>query len=212
MSHSIRMEYSDGRTPPDTVDAINDAIGDVGGYVEQLAVDGPSEIELLLAQTTLSPDELEQLRDHFLMSRERLLEVIALAGREPQVEGGGAMSTHVVSHDYDYPQLYVAAADIDYTRFDRFHVNTSDAGASVDEVIQILSGTGITTHLRKPDGVVMTLHFDCSADRGWLLTYDGAAPHITSMSTATPGTKALVQVIGTPEWSINYLDDEPYVG
>ena len=56
----------------------------------------------------------------------------------------------------------------------------------------------------------VTLTLECPGgeqNSGWLITYDGARPHIGSLSSARPGTKALVQVIGPPKWRIRYVDD-----
>ena len=48
-------------------------------------------------------------------------------------------------YDYTYPQLYQVIEDVDYSRFDRFHINVSDEGVSVDEVMWVLSGRGRCT-------------------------------------------------------------------
>ena len=108
----------------------------------------PADVQRLLGQPTLTNAEEERLKAHFLLSRERLLDVIGDAGRKPHVEGGGALSTTVLSHGYSYPQLWVVQGGIDYSRFDRFHVNVADDGTGVDEVLQILSGQGIVIRLR----------------------------------------------------------------
>ena len=51
----------------------------------------------------------------------------------------------------------------------------------------------------------MTL--DCpDEERGWIGTYSGSDPHQGRVSRATPGSKLLVQAIGTPRWSIEYVD------
>ena len=72
----------------------------------------------------------------------------------------------------------------------------------------MLSGGGLVIHYRKPDEEVLTLHLDCPDQyQGWLLTYNGGAPHIGSLSRAQHGTKALVQVIGPKEWEMKHLDD-----
>ena len=168
----------------------------------------PAEIRRLLARPTLETAETTRVMDHFLLPRERLLEVIGEAGRAPNVPGGGALSTHVDSHGYSYPQLWLVQGGIDYTRFDRFHVNTADDGAGVDEVMQVLSGAGIVIRHRLADGETLELHLDCPRDdAGWLVTYDGGQPHIGSLSSAQVGTKVLVQAIGPPRWSVRYAEN-----
>lgn len=207
----VRLAFSDGRAPLNSLDAINDVIREFGAHISPLHTGGASaDIRKLLAQTTLTPAEAEQLKAHFLLPRERLLEVIAEAGREPQVAGGGALITHVVPYDYDYPQLYIAEAGVDYSRYERFHVNAAEDGTGVDEVLQILWGKGFEFHRLMPDGTVLTLHLDCPAqDRGWVVTYDGVRPHIATISGASPGTKVLVQVIGAPRWIMQYVEETP---
>jgi hypothetical protein len=202
----IRLEFSDGRPALTSLPEANAAMAAVGAGVWPLDLTGePVDIQHLFRQPTLTDAEEERLKAHFLLSRERLLEVIARAGRKPHVEGGGALSTSVVSHGYSYPQLWVVQGGIDYSRFDRFHVNVADDGAGVDEVLQILSGRGIVIRQRLPNGGFFSLRLDCPADNaGWLVTYDGGNPHIGSLSAAAPGTKALVQAIGPERWSVRY--------
>jgi hypothetical protein len=45
----------------------------------------------------------------------------------PRVPGGGALTTFVSPHAYSYSQLFVVLDDVDYSRFDRFHVNVAHA-------------------------------------------------------------------------------------
>jgi hypothetical protein len=202
----IRLEYSDGRPSLTSLSHANSALAEVGSRVWPLDLTGvPADVQGLLEQPTLTEAEEERLKVHFLLSRERLLEIIGDAGRKPHVEHGGALSTSVVSHGYSYPQLWVVQGGIDYSRFDRFHVNVADDGTGVDEVLQLLSGRGVVIRQRLPTGVVLTLHLDCPGDSaGWLVTYDGGNPHIGSLSAAAPGTKALVQAIGPERWDVRY--------
>jgi hypothetical protein len=207
---SIQLTFSDGRSPLTSVVAINEALASVGSQVWPLVLRGtPTDIQRLLTQSTLTEVEVERIKAHFLLPRQRLLEIIASAGRTPHVPGGGELTTGVSTHGYSYPQLWVVQGGVDYSRFDRFHVNVTDDGIGVDEVLQMLSGGGVVIHQRQPDGAVLTLCLKCPAeDTGWLLTYDGGSPHIGSLSGATPGTKVLAQVIGPARWGIRYMDTE----
>jgi hypothetical protein len=162
-------------------------------------------IRTLVAQPDLSDADKTILLDHFWLPRERLMETLAAAGRDPNVPGGGALETRVANQDYGYPQLWTVRANTDYRRFDRFHVNVSHDGTGVDEVLQMLSGIGVVVQLQTPDGGVLTLRLDCpGAEQGWLITYNGGRPHIGSLSSATPGTKLVVQAFGPPVWSLSY--------
>lgn len=202
----IRLEFSDGRPSLTSLAEINRAFEEIGSRVWPLDLrNEPDEIRKLLRQPTLTKDESDQLLNHFLFSRERLLEIITVAGRQPHVPGGGALTTLVLPYNYKYPQLFVVEEGIDYSRFDRFHVNISKDGTAVDEVAQILSGSGFVNHHRSPNGEILSLYVDCPGeDSGWILTYDGGYPHIGSFSGAQPGTKALVQVIGPETWEMRY--------
>ncbi len=206
MTSDIRLEYSDDRRPLTYLPDINTALAGVGAGIWPVDLSGaPDEIRTLLARAVLSDEEAQRVLDHFLLSRERLLEIFVAAGRKPNVAGGGELTTSVSNQSYTYPQLWVVRDGVDYTRFDRFHVNVSTDGIGVDEVLQMLSGKGVAIRLLKPDKLALTLTLDCPADDiGWLITYDGGRPHIGSLSSATTGTKLVVQAIGPSEWALEY--------
>jgi hypothetical protein len=161
----------------------------------------------LLDQTTLSERECAALLDHFALPRERLLQLIGEAGREPQVPGGGEMRTLDTTHGVRYPELYLVAPGNDYSRFDRLHVNRIADGTGVDETLQLLSGSGVRFVQSRPDIGTITLLLRCPArDRGWTVSYSGAYPHIASFTGASGGTKVLMQIIGPPRWTMDYVD------
>ena len=201
----VRLRFSDGRPLLTSLADINRILADIGSHVWPLDLRrAPSEIQRLLQQPTLTKTEAEKVEAHFLLPRERLLEVIAVAGRAPHVRGGGALTTEVLTHAYSYPQLYLVQDNVDYSRFDRFHVNVADDGTGVDEVMQLLSGSGIVIVQRLRKASVLTLHLDSP---GWIATYDGNNSHIGSLTKAEPGTKVLVQAIGPARWRMRYEDD-----
>jgi len=204
----LRLERADGFASVE-IEAVNAALARFGAMVWPLDLSGvASDIRGLLARPTLDAAEVERIKAALLLSRETLLGKLAEAGRSPHVPGGGAVETAVANHGYSYPQLFVVEAGADYTRFDRFHVNVAEDGTGVDEVMQILSGGGVRILQRLPDGEAVTLTLDCpSAEQGWTVTYDGAVPHIGSMSSAAPGTKALMQVFGPARWTMRYDND-----
>lgn len=208
IEEGIQLEFSDDRLSLTTVVAINAALSEIGTGVWPLDLRGaPDDIRQLLMQPTLTDAEAERLRTHFLLPRRRLLEIMAAAGREPNVPGGGALTTWVSNHDYSYPQLWVVKNDVDYTRFDRFHINVSEDGIGVDEVLQVLAGGGVVIRARRHSGVTLTLRLDCPrADFGWLVTYDGGKPHMGSLSGAKLGTKVMVQAIGPSRWALLYRE------
>ena len=203
----LRLEFPDGRAPLAAPEEINEVLAPLGSRVWPLDYDSaPENMRRLLAKPALSQTDAKTVMEHFLLSRMRLLDLIAEAGRKPQVPGGGEMSTFVVNHNYSYPQLFVVEPGTDYSRFDRFHVNTSDSGTGADEVMQVLSGGGVTILQRPPGQDIVTLHVDTTEQNGWIITYDGGCPHIGSLSRAAPGTKVLMQVIGPARWVMRYED------
>ena len=142
-----------------------------------------------------------------LLSRARLLELVAATGRECHVPGGGELTTLDVTHNVVYPQLYVAHVGDDFSRFDRMHVNRSDDGTPVDDVVQLLCGGGLAIHFRLPTADVVKVTLSCPEPQaGWLLVADCSVPFIGSFSGATPGTKAVSQAFGPARWNMEYVE------
>ena len=189
------------------IDAVNEELAEIQMRVMPLDLrPHPKAIRELLQKPSLDAAESDRIKAQFLMSRERLLEVIRGAGREPQAEGGGALETHVMPHDYSYPQLFQVEEGTDYARFDRFHCNVAEDGScAVDEVLQMLAGGPHQVLHRTPSGDTLFLELTCpSDDDGWVVTYSGATPHSGRIGYARIGTKALVQVIGPARWIMDY--------
>ena len=205
-AEGVRLEFSDGRPALTSVVDINSSLAEAGVGVWPLDLRNvPEDIRSFLQQPVLTEAEAARLQEHFLLSRGRLLQIIRKAGREPNVPGGGALSTFVSNEGYSYQQLWVVVGGVDYTRFDRFHVNVSADGTGVDEVLQMLSGAGVVVKLRLPSGSILALRLACPTENaGWTITYNGGKPHIGSLSGATPGTKVFVQAIGPPSWALTY--------
>lgn len=203
----IRLDFPDDRASLFSGGEINDVLTEVGAGAWPLPLSGaPEDVRQLLARPTLSDAGAERIKSQFLLNRGRILQTLRRAGQEPNVRGGGELVTFVSNEGYSYPQLWVVEAGVDYTRFDRFHVNSSKDGVGVNEVLQLLSGDGVVVRLKAPDGTTLTLRLDCPGpDQGWLITYNGGKPHIGSLSSASPGTKLLVQAIGPPQWELIYI-------
>ena len=84
----IRLEFSDGRPFLTDIVEINAVLAEIGSGVWPLDLSGsPDNIQRLLSQPTLIETEAKQVRTHFLLPRERLLKIIAAAGRQPNVPG-----------------------------------------------------------------------------------------------------------------------------
>ncbi len=202
------LEFTSGRAAVTDLAEINETLHPIGFGLWPLDVGAaPDAIHALLAQPTLTDDEAAPVLQRFLLPREQLLEVVAAAGRAPQVAGGGELSTFDATNGVTYPQLFVIAPGVDYTRFDHFHFNSATGGGGLDEVLQVLSGGGVQVRQHLPDEGEFVVTIDCPTPQsGWLLTYDGGRPHIGSFSSAQPGTKVLVQAIGPPQWEVTYVE------
>jgi hypothetical protein len=208
LAEGIRLEFARARPTVTSLAEINDILHPIGFRAWPIDLTGVAgHLRQLLALPTLTDADVEALRDSFLLSRERMLEIIEQAGRTPQVHGGGEMTTLDATNEVTYPQLYLVGAGVDYSRFDRFHVNSATEGPGTDEVMQILSGGGIHVLQHLPGAGEFTVAFDCvGGERGWGVTYDGGRPHIGSFTGAQPGTKILVQVMGPARWEVHYVD------
>ena len=208
MNIGQRLEYPDDRKPLYSLDDINGELAVIGTRIWTLDLKSvPADLKTLLQKTVLTDEEKSSVMEHFLMPMEELLNIIEKAGRTPNVEGGGELSTTVTTHGYSYPQLYIAEEGVDYSRFDNLHINVSEDGTGVDEIAQLLSGKTFVMHQMMPNKEVLKVYLDCpDEETGWLMTYDGKNPHVGSFTSAEIGTKALVQVIGPKEWEMKYLE------
>jgi hypothetical protein len=206
----IRLESDDNQVASQSLEDINAALAPIGARIWRQDWSGLSDdLKAFLSDPNPSPERVAEVMPHFLLSRERLLEVIAAAGREPHVPGGGELTTVDQTHGVRYPQLYVARAGADFSRFDRMHVNTATDGTPADDVSQLLSGSELIVHFRMPSESIVKVHLSCpTVDIGWLLTVDCANPFIGSLSSAPIGTKAVSQVIGPARWSMVYLESD----
>lgn len=89
----LLLEFPDGRPAVTALDEVNAGLAAYGAGTWPLDLAGVSaEIRGLLAQPRLSAAEADRIKVQFLLPRERLLQIIAAAGRTPQVPGGGAMA------------------------------------------------------------------------------------------------------------------------
>lgn len=209
MQSGITLDINNGRPTLTSLPDIQTEMKKVGAGVWPLHLDkAPAHIKHLLGQADLTATEAATVRDYFLHSRERLLEVIANSGRSPNVPGGGELTTTVTNEGYSYPQLWLVKPGVDYTRFDRFHVNVSRDGTGVDEVMQVVSGKGVIVRIHSSGASIYTLTLATQSNRlGWMVSYDGGTPHIGSLSSAMPGTKVVMQVIGPRNFELHYTED-----
>ncbi len=210
MEKGLSLKFSDRRAEPETLPDINAELLKIGVGVWRLDLrNRDAATRALLAKPMLDEAEIERVKEHFLLPMDRLLQIVSQAGRAPEVPGGGSLTTFVTNEGYGYPQLHQVQEGIDYSRFDRFHVNTAPSGKGVDEVFQLLAGGEFVNRHRLDDGEVLTLTLRCPDEgQGWLGTYSGVRPHIGNIGSATVGSKLLVQAFGSPLWALTYVGSE----
>ena len=183
--HRIALHYSDGSPPDYGIDAVNRRLMEVGVRVSRVAI--PKDAKPILRQSVsrpLSPEESEELIRHFHLDRRALLHEIRSAGRMPEMHRGGYLQTseHGVP---PYPKVYdMQALDRETTaflqrKFGKLHVNSSEAGVGIDEVMTIVSGGPYTWFFVFGDNVVGKLRFGKVDEHGeaWRISYPGLVPH-----------------------------------
>ena len=206
--NGIRVEEDGKQVDQCSLERINAELAPIGARIWPQDLSRLSgDLRKFIDDPNPSPERVAEVLPSFLFSRERLLEIIREAGREPHVPGGGELVTLDETHGVTYPQLYVARAGEDFSRFDRMHVNIGSDGTPVDDVIQLLCGSGLVVCFRMPSGGTLTIHLACpSPEAGWLLTVDCGIPFIGSFSKAAPGAKAVSQVLGAACWKMVYVE------
>lgn len=181
----IALHFSHGSAPLDGLDAVNSKLREIGVRVSQVPIpDGARPILRASRTRALHTRETEQLLSHFALGRRELLAQISLAGRVPEMHRGGFLQTseHGVP---PYPKVYdMRAMDQATTafvqrKFGRLHVNSSEAGVGIDEVMTIVSGGPYTWFFVFRDNSVGKLRFGVVRDGGlaWRISYPGLVPH-----------------------------------
>ena len=190
INDGLRLQFSDGRP---------DAWGfkDVNAVLKQIGVHGtlipiPKKVKPLLeisSKRALTADETKKVSSFFLMDRKSLLEQVKLAGRVPVVAGGGSLGTIEVGNT-PYPKVYdlmswSAEGQADGLRkYGTFHVNSSDDGTGIDEVMTVVAGGSFTWFFVLPDNTMiqLTVKRIGKNDKAVRLSYPGLGIHAGYMN------------------------------
>ncbi len=181
----IALDYSDGTAPALGLEAVNESLRSVGVRVSQVAIPDEARSILRVSKSrALSATEADDLIQLFPLGRRELVEQITLAGREPAMPRGGYLQTSEVDVP-PYPKVYdMKSLDEDLIvflqrKFGRLHVNTSESGVGIDEVMTIVSGGPYTWFFVLEGNVVGKLRFGVvEADgKAWRISYPGLVPH-----------------------------------
>ena len=190
INDGLRLQFSDGRP---------DAWGfkDVNAVLKQIGVHGtllpiPEKVKPLLeisSKRALTADENKTVSSFFPMDRKSLLEQVKLAGRVPVVAGGGSLGTIEVGNT-PYPKVYdlmswspEGQAD-GLRKYGTFHVNSSDDGTGIDEVMTVVAGGSFTWFFVLPDNTMiqLTVKRIGKNDKAVRLSYPGLGIHAGYMN------------------------------
>lgn len=181
----IALHYSDGSPSSVGLDAVNAKLRSVGVRVTEVTIPDAAKPILIASRTrALSTEESAALIGHFHLGRKELVQQIQQAGRVPEMPRGGFLQTSEVSVA-PYPKVYdMRAMDVPTTefvqrKFGRLHVNSSESGVGIDEVMTIASGGPYTWFFVLPQDVVGKLRFGKVGEHGraWRISYPGLVPH-----------------------------------
>lgn len=181
----LALHFSNGQAPATGLEEVNAQLRKVGVRVTEVPI--PEVARPILQASRSRPvtnEEAQALLQHFHLGRRELLDEIAAAGRKPEMHRGGYLQTS--EHDVaPYPKVYDMMSLDDATtaylqvKFGKLHVNSSEAGVGIDEVMTIVSGGPYTWFFVLDGGVVGKLRLGTVVDDGkaWRISYPGLVPH-----------------------------------
>jgi hypothetical protein len=181
----IALHYSDGTPASVGLEAVNARLRSIGVRVTEVQIPAAARPMLHASRTrAVNAEESAALLGQFHLGRKELLQEILNAGRSPAMPRGGHLQTSEIGVA-PYPKVYdMQALDAPTTafiqrKFGRLHVNSSEAGVGIDEVMTIVSGGPYTWFFVFPQDVVGKLRLGRVGERGlaWRISYPGLVPH-----------------------------------
>lgn len=181
----LKLSYSNGRSDTIGVDPVNSVLRSVGVRVSQVPLPESARPILKTSHSrALNAEETAKLLSIFSLHRGQLLDEISKAGRKPEAHRGGYLATSENGIP-PYPKVYDMKAlspEVKaqlQVKFGKLHVNSSDNGIGIDEVMTIVSGGPWTWFFLLPDDVVgkLTLGHVGIDGPGWRISYPGLGPH-----------------------------------
>jgi len=183
--NQIALYYSDKSATAYGIEKVNKKLMEVGVRVS--LVDIPEKARPILRiskHRALTIEESEKLIRFFHLGRRELVDQILEAGRAPEMHRGGYLQTSEKGVS-PYPKVYdMMSLDNKTTvflqhKFGKLHVNSSEAGVGIDEVMTIVSGGPYTWFFVFEDNVVGKLHFGKVSEnaKAWRISYPGLVPH-----------------------------------
>jgi hypothetical protein len=181
----LALHFSDGSPSATGLEAVNARLREIGVRVSTVAIPEAAKPILRASwERAITRDEGDELLAHFHLDRRDLLEEIERAGRVPEMHRGGYLQTSERGVA-PYPKVYdMKALDPKTTaylqeKFGKLHVNSSEAGVGIDEVMTIVAGGPYTWFFVLKNGVVGKLRLGVVAgdQPAWRISYPGLVPH-----------------------------------
>ena len=182
---TVRVSFSDGRSDAVGLEGANEHLMKVGVRISQVPIRKSVRAIIDASETrSVTQGEQSELLSAFALDRQALLQEIDRAGRSPAVESGGFLSTSeegVAPYPkvYDMKALSLEMVAFLMRKFGRLHVNRTDAGEGIDEVMTIISGGPYTWFFVLEDETVAKVRFGevTEETRAWRISYPGLVPH-----------------------------------
>lgn len=211
----VKIQFSDGRPDVAGIQDVNNVLNAVG--VRATTIKIPTEARPLLKaykNRAITEGEEHQLISIFNLNRAELMEQIQLAGRTPVIPDGGVFTTE--GGQSSYPKVYDMKAmspevqNFVLNKYGRLHVNTSDTGLGIDEVMTVITGGPFTWMFLLPDGVLarLTVEFIGENDDAVRLSYPGIRMHAGYMDAKEGLVVAFAH--GPDNFEIKYEADIQY--
>jgi hypothetical protein len=181
----LALHFSDGTASALGREVVNARLKEIGVRVSEVAIpEAAKPIVHSSRNRALTQDESLELLKQFHLGRRELMDEIVRAGREPEMHRGGYLQTSEIGVP-PYPKVYdMRSLDPKTTahlqeKFGRLHVNSSEAGVGIDEVMTIVSGGPYTWFFVFDGGVVGKLRLGTVSghDKAWRISYPGLVPH-----------------------------------
>lgn len=211
----VTITHIDGRAATVGLDPVNRVLAPIGVHLGTVAIPASVVPLLRISETrALSEEEGRRVMAAFALHRGQLLEEIAKAGRRPEAHRGGALTTSDVG-DTPYPKLFDMKAipedfrPIAKAKYGKFHVNTSDEGVGLDELMTVVSGGPWVWFFRLADGELVKLTVGPLRPDGKAIrvSYAGLVPHAAFI--AAPHGLTVAHAIGPKTFRMRY--DDPSV-
>ncbi len=182
---TIALYYSDESSPSYGLENVNSKLYEIGVRVSRIDIPETARPILQISKKrALTSEESNELIEHFHLGRRELNQEILRAGRTPEMHRGGYLQTSEIGVP-PYPKVYDMLALDEATtvylqhKFGKLHVNSSESGVGIDEVMTIVSGGPSTWFFSFKNQVVGKLRFPTvnSDGKAWRISYPGLVPH-----------------------------------